>query len=107
MRWDGRERRTEVELCFRVFENVARDARLVCAICDALLEVVQEEREIGVATSTVCLRFCVLLVPEAQQRHIVLPVIRGASEVGDFALDVCDFLEQLALDVAVDAEAVV
>lgn len=98
---------THAELGLGVLENVACDARLVGAVGDALLEVRQHVGEVLVAAGAKLLGLCVLLVPDAQQRDVVLPVVARGAKVGNHALDVGDLAQQRAVDGALDAEAVV
>lgn len=98
---------THTELGLGVLENVARDARLVGAVGDALLEVRQHVGQVLVAAGAKLLGLCALLAPHAQQRDVVLPVVARGAKVGNHALDVGYLAQQRAVDGALDAEAIV
>lgn len=98
---------TLVQLSIRVLENVASNARLIRAVCNALLQIRQHVAQILVAARAKLLRLRVLLVPDAEQGDIVLPVVARGAKVGNHALDVRNLVQQRAVHGAVDAEAVV
>ena len=98
---------TIIELSLGVFENVARDTGFVRTFGDTVFQHVQKEGQVLVATSPEFLGLVVHLGQDTQQRNVILPVVGRAAEIGHAALDVTDFLQQLVIDVAFDAEAVV
>ena len=123
------ERLTVVELGFWIFENIARDARLVLTLRDLVLEHVQELIHIlrpspGCKIKVVSFKSfgglncpCDSLlefqraVPLARQppqhRHVVFPVVTGTSKITDSPFDVTDLPQHSRIDVPFDSVSVV
>ncbi|KIV88511.1 hypothetical protein, variant 2 [Exophiala mesophila] len=72
-----------------VFDDIASDTRLVCTVGNPFLEHVQESGQVFVPSCSIFGSRLVLSRDErqSQKRDIILPVVGGASEVGNNSLD--------------------
>lgn len=98
---------TFVQLGLGVLQNVTRDAWLVGALGNTILENLQQIAQILVTTLTELLRLAVLLGEDTKQGDVVLPVVAGTAEVGDTTFHIDDFVQQLIVHIALDTEPVV
>lgn len=98
---------TFVQLGLGVLQNVTRDAWLVGALGNTILENLQQIAQILVATLAELLRLAVLLGEDTKQGDVVLPVIAGTAEIGDTTLHIDDLVQQLIVHIALDTEPVV
>lgn len=92
--------RTFVQFCFGVFQDVASDAGPVCAVCDAILQSLEQGLYIYVSPLPEGDGLSRLLWEDAQQRDVILPVVARAAEVAHAPLHVGDLVEQLIILVA-------
>lgn len=104
-RWKGKH--TLVELGLGILQNIPRNARLVDSLGDAVLEDIQQVGQVLIPALTELLSLAIRLGQNPQQRDVILPVVAGATEVRDSALDIDDLAQQLVVHVALDAEAIV
>lgn len=98
---------TFIQLSLGVLQNVTRDAWLVSALGNTVLENLQQIAQILVAPPAELLCLTVLLGEDTKQRDVVLPVVAGTAEVGDTTLDINDLVQQLIVHIALDTETVV
>lgn len=98
---------TIVQLGLGVFENVTCDARLICSLGDSILQHVEQVGEIFVPATAVIFRLVVHVGKNAQQRNVVLPVVRSTTEVGYPALHIDNLVQQPIIHITLDPEAVV
>lgn len=88
-----------VEFGFFVLDDVGLDTRLMGSLLHAVIQLSVEGTEVFVSTVSHFFGFLGIRIEgiQAQERHVVLKVARGTSELADFFLDVRDLIEHILL----------
>lgn len=98
---------TFVELGFWVLQHVSGNAGFVLSLGNLILEHVQQERQVLVASFSIFLCLIISTWPYPHQRDVILPVVARASQIRHHPLNMHDLLEEGTVDRPIDANPVV
>src|ERR1700761_8591048 len=95
------------KLGFRILQNIAGNARMICSGRDPFFEGIEKVQNVLVSPSPESDRVFLVPGPQSHQRDIVLPSMCDATDVGKLSFNRNDLVQCLVLNTSLYADAVV